>query len=245
MLESVLLEKGLEGKTFGLENLNKKIENSLPGSEEREDLLRKAAGVERDMDRIEKMMGISAEEIMSFYETLSPEDAKDIIIRTFEKIPPGVIDDSLKNIDQLKKIGGKIMCWASIKSPMEAALIAASIMIIVTAEPGSSEAAGFASEIGRRLTGKTTVSAESAEEPEQFFFRENHLGGDELEKRPLFEDSRNGLRFMEEEPVVDPNIVVNGEPARIIEDNNKETVWGGKGSVYSNQVHIGTVTIKK
>jgi hypothetical protein len=133
MLESAILEGGLGGNFVSPEEAELLIGKSMAGAEE-DGSFRKAADAEDELRKIEEIMGISFEEMKTLYESMAPEDAMAIVLKTFEKIPADLIEKTLLTVDGLKKIGGKIICWASMKSPMEASMIAASVMILTMGE---------------------------------------------------------------------------------------------------------------
>ncbi|HCU71191.1 MAG TPA: hypothetical protein DIC35_05585 [Candidatus Moranbacteria bacterium] len=134
MLESAI-ERGLGGNFFSPEEAKFLMEDSTEKRKENEPFKKaEIENVESEFEKIQEMMGISAAEIKMFYESITPEDAKDIVVKTIEKIPSDFMKGDQWKIDSLKKFGGRIMCWASMKSPMEAPMIAASIMIITMGE---------------------------------------------------------------------------------------------------------------
>ncbi|EKE10666.1 MAG: hypothetical protein ACD_15C00217G0014 [uncultured bacterium] len=135
MLESAILETGQVRNFLGQEEAKFLMGNMADDREDKKSF--KKAGVEivgREFDKMQEMMGISAEEIKMFYESITPEDAKDITAKTIERIPQDFMKGDLWTTENLKKFGGKIIFWASMKSPMEAPMIAASIMIITMGE---------------------------------------------------------------------------------------------------------------
>jgi hypothetical protein len=135
MLESAILETGQVGSFLGLEG-TKFLREDAVGDGREDKTFKKAeiGSVGREFEKIQEMMGISAEEIEMFYESITPEDAKDIATKTIERIPRDFMKGDLWTTENLKKFGGRIICWASLKSPMEAPMIAASIMIITMGE---------------------------------------------------------------------------------------------------------------
>lgn len=131
MLESVILEDGLAESVLGLENLL--IGNPEDSEEEKRDF-KKAGNVERELEQISKLIGIDEEEIRMLYDSMTPEDARDVVVKTIERIPMGLMKGTLWTLDNLKIFGGKIICWASVASPREAAMIGASVMILTMGE---------------------------------------------------------------------------------------------------------------
>jgi hypothetical protein len=149
IMKKMVATRDLKRNTQGLENINNKIENTAKLNE-REDLFKKAEQVEMELDKIEKIMGISAEEMMSLYKTITPEDARDIVTKTIERISDEVKKGAIWTADNLNQHGGGIIFWASKKSPREAVMIAASVMILVLGTGVVQEA--LADEIGSMET---------------------------------------------------------------------------------------------
>jgi hypothetical protein len=131
MLESVILEDGLAESVLGLENL---LIGNSEGSEEEKKDFKKASDAEKELKQISKLIGIDEEEMRTLYDSMTPEDARDIVVKTIERIPMGLMKGTLWTLDNLKKFGGKIICWASVASPREAAMIGASVMILTMGE---------------------------------------------------------------------------------------------------------------
>ena len=131
MLESVILEDGLAKSVLGFEKL---LIGDPEDSEEEKRDFKKASNVGRELKQISQLIGIDEEEIGMLYDSMTPEDARDIVVKTIERIPMGLMDGTLWTLDNLKKFGGKIICWASVASPREAAMIGASVMILTMGE---------------------------------------------------------------------------------------------------------------
>lgn len=129
MPESATLEEGLNGGFFGQGTRSALIGNFATEADTDRSLERMAQ-LRNEFAKIEEKIGISAQEIMSFYETITSEDARDIVVKTIEKIPMGYMNGTLWTVENVNLNGGKIMLWAAVKSPREAAIIAASVMIL-------------------------------------------------------------------------------------------------------------------
>jgi hypothetical protein len=240
-----------------LENINNQLENSSDENE-KDELFRKAEQVEQELERIESMMGISAEEILSFYEMISPQDAQDIVEKTIQRIPLGLMKGTLWTVDNLREFGGKIMLWASMKSPREAAMVAASVMILTLGSGQIVEAAEVDLNAGQEsiselevVTVPSVIVTESEKRLADDEERENHNPDDFEMNGPirmmngeesLFRMNENG-RLKQES--TDNDMKINGERAGVLEENSQEKIYGNGHSINSRDVHVGTIRIEK
>ncbi len=259
-MRGVVSSEDLKNNTRDLEVINNQIEGTA-NPEEKEALFQKAEQVEAELAKIESMMGISAEEMLSFYETITPEDAEDIVTKTIEKIPMGFMKGDLWTTGKLKQFGGQIMLWASIKSPLEAAMIAASVLIVLggavaqeaRADKGVPVAITHMSEENPDTESVSVLDANNEEQDglkglDVVHVREGvgyELGGG------LATPETTGVNQAHEQQdgAAHSSFMVNGETARVLEDNKQETVYGGSKSIHSEDIHknisVGTIHIKK
>lgn len=201
-MEGKFLAEALKGNALNLEEANEKIENST-NPKEKEKAFERAEKIETELKKIEEMMGIDAEEMLALYKTITPEDARSIVTMTIAKIPSSLMKGVLFTVDNLDKVGGKIMLISSMRFPLEAALIAAAIMALVVAEGSVQEA--VANEIGSPNVELTETQDNAAQKSLE-----------ELQDKVvqvINTNMRKGLMQMNSNGKLEPMQVINGEPA--------------------------------
>lgn len=235
-----MVEEELKPNVRSLEKINNQIENSTNPAEKAESF-REAEKIEAELDKIEKLMGISADEIMSFYETMTPDDAKDVVSKTIEKIPLSFMKGALFTVDNLDKVGGKIMLIASMRFPREAALIAASIMILVVAE-GSVKKAIADESVPVAITLESNREQDKALEELEVVSMEGRAG------------AHNGLVQRNQDGNLEPMQTMDGEHANQetfdkLKVNRKATyklgpnTYGNEHTINNGGVEMGKITI--
>ncbi|MFA5994689.1 MAG: hypothetical protein WC823_07065 [Parcubacteria group bacterium] len=251
-MRGVVSSEELKNNTRELERVNAQIENS-GNDREKEEFFKKAEQIESELNRIEEVMGIDAEEMLSFYEAITPQDARDVVTKTIERIPMGFMKGTLWTVDNLREFGGKIMLWASIKSPREAAIIAASVMILTMGGGMAQEAMADESE----PVEITHMADANMVEMSNNNTAQEGLGDLEVvsvsnERLNKLNDALNIKTISGMENTAEnrysqnmSNMSVNGEAARIIEENSKEKIYGNSHSIYSRDVHVGIVHMGK
>lgn len=246
IMKKTVAAEDLKINTRGLEDINNQIENTV-SQEKRVELLKKAEQVEMELNKIEKIIGISAEEMLSFYETIAPEDARDIVTKTIEKIPMGFMRGALWTVDNLKQCGGKIILWASKKSPREAAIIAASVMILTL---GSGIAQEATADDGMPIEITYMSKANSSNESVNTNAAQDSLG--ELETVRVPEGANpvldGGLRIPEDaganqsygqDDMPYPGVTVNGKSVHKL----KEGEYGNSDSENEGGIRKGIINI--
>lgn len=241
-MEGKFLAEALKGNALNLEEANKKIENST-NPREKEKAFERAEKIETELKKIEEMMGIDAEEMLSLYKTITPEDARSIVTMTIAKIPVSLMKDALWTVDNLRECGGKIMLWASMKSTRDAAMVAAALMVLVSSGFAQKASANDSTPIEITHISETNQTTETVD-----VFGSNKaqdsLG--DLEVVTVPEGIKNGGLIMSEDDGANhmettySNITVNGESTQ----KTKDGKYFNRHSIDEEGVQVGITNEK-